>query len=185
MCLFFYADPYGIFFPFILAAALHELGHLLLCRCTGTVVCSISVTAAGAVIDVRFPSLPAEFFTALAGPLTNLLLAVCFLRHWILFALVNLFLAAYNLLPLPPLDGGRLLYLLLVKLCNECTAEKLSRAVGAVVLALLVSVGVAATCILHYGLGPCLMAATLLLKTGAAGERRGKIPCKTVPNAVQ
>jgi Zn-dependent protease len=73
--------------------------------------------------SVRWGSL----MTALAGPLTNLGLALCFALLFFVFRLVpgpshnialqflvtcmllNLFLAAFNLLPVPPLDGSHIL----------------------------------------------------------------------------
>ena len=67
-----------------------------------------------------------ELFCALAGPAVNVLLAVVSARgsgeRQLLFAGINLALALFNLLPLPPLDGGRAL------LCALCLHTEPDRA---------------------------------------------------------
>ena len=107
----------------LLAAALHELGHLTLLLCFGVPVEGVQLGAFGAVIRapgaVRL-SYPRELAVSLGGPAVNLcaapLLSALSARlrwewGWLL-AGANLLLGLYNLLPILPLDGARTLYLL-------------------------------------------------------------------------
>lgn len=165
-CLLFYINPNGIFLPFLLAATAHETGHMAVCWLSGGKIHSFRVSASGAEIVAEFSSFGGEMFSILAGPLVNLLLMVIFLQTRFQFALVNLFLAAYNLLPILPLDGGRILYLLLSRRW-PLVADKIMRTLTFVLTAGIVGWSVTATCVWHYGLWPCLFAAALLLKTGA------------------
>lgn len=105
---------------FLSAAALHEAGHLLALFICGAPVRRLKIGALGAVMDVesRQLSYGRESLAVLAGPLTNLLCAGLLLapaqRFETLYAFVgaNLVLGAFNLLPIRPLDGGRMLELL-------------------------------------------------------------------------
>lgn len=73
-----------------------------------------------------------EVLVAIAGPLSNVLLALLFalpgriylIQHQVLpegqlyiflavMVTLNIFLAAFNLIPIPPLDGSKILYLIL------------------------------------------------------------------------
>lgn len=109
------------FFGSILA---HELGHSLVAIRTGTPVRSITLFIFGGVAGMaREPSRAAhEFFIAIAGPIVSLILAALFFGLWQivppdtpLFALaewlslINLVVAAFNMLPGFPMDGGRVL----------------------------------------------------------------------------
>ena len=75
-----------------------------------------------------------ELLVAIAGPLSNIAIAIVFglivrfgfyrltpgflkLSAWVVF--VNLWLAIFNLLPLPPLDGSRILFSLLPYQSNK------------------------------------------------------------------
>ena len=75
-----------------------------------------------------------EFFTAAAGPLSNLVIAVIaglVLRFWylalpastanilVIIVVTNLVLAIFNLMPVPPLDGSKILFSLLPESANQ------------------------------------------------------------------
>ena len=117
--------------PLVLAACLlHELGHYLTIRLVGGDVRLIRLTAIGAEMVLARPlSYGREGVAALAGPLTNLLLAGLFCRwQWgQLFAGLNLVLGCFNLLPVVRLDGGRILSCLLSLLAGPEAAGWVQR----------------------------------------------------------
>ncbi len=103
---------------------LHELAHSFVAKARGMPVSSITLFIFGGVSNLREePKQPwHEFTMAFAGPLTSLVLAGIF---WVVLislyagqnnpvaatlfylAFINALLAAFNLLPAFPLDGGR------------------------------------------------------------------------------
>lgn len=107
-----YIDGQGVVFPALLACFLHEAGHYIAIEVMGGSVKYIRITLVGAEMRLeRSLSYGREMLAALAGPGINLVLALIFSRwNWgMLFAGVNLALAAFNLLPAGKLDGGRIL----------------------------------------------------------------------------
>lgn len=113
-----------LFFFFLV---LHELAHSLVAQSKGLEVREITLFALGGVSQMNEEpkSASSEFQVAIVGPLTSALLGVlCLagahllgdsLKHapagevlsWL--GLINLALAAFNLLPGYPMDGGRVL----------------------------------------------------------------------------
>lgn len=91
----------------------HELGHLSAMRLFGIKLYSLSFYGAGikitssAMDDI---AKSAQALVYLAGPLTNLFLAVLFCGD---LRAVNITLAIFNLLPIGYFDGGKLASLLL------------------------------------------------------------------------
>lgn len=125
----------GPVLPMVLAAAAaHELGHLAALGAFGARVGRIRLTAFGAEIsaDTRRLSYPREIFCTLAGPLVNLVLAVVLARLTgaLTLAGANLLLGCFNLLPVPALDGGRALDLMVSWLWDPMTADAVCRRVG-------------------------------------------------------
>lgn len=109
-----------------LSCGVHELGHYMTIRILGGDIKRIRLTAIGAEMVLRLPlGYWQEGLSALAGPGTNLLLALtCCERGGFAFAGLNLTLACFNLLPVGRLDGGRALYCTLALLTGPDTAAR-------------------------------------------------------------
>ena len=61
-------------------------------------------------------------------------------RQFEIFAMINIFLAIFNLLPVQPLDGGKLLHLTLLRLTPPRTAMRATGSIGLIVSVLWVPV---------------------------------------------
>ncbi len=160
------------------AAAVHEICHLTAIRLLGGQVDQIRIHLWGAQIDTRIPGKRRELLCAAAGPAGSLfMLHVChFLPKLALCAGIQ---GLYNLLPIYPMDGGRILEcaLFLLKIPNRqkiLHAAALLTCIGLIILA--------AVCSCRYSLGyfPYLIALIFLTRV-----IRRKIPCKRKPNRVQ
>ena len=118
----------------MLASAVHELGHFLVLRAFGARIRGFRVEMLGMVMetDMSRLSYPQELAATLAGPAANLLFAVLLGKYGGSFVLAgaNLALCLFNLLPLPPLDGGRTVELCLVWLCGIDRGEVLAGRLG-------------------------------------------------------
>ena len=127
-----------LFLSAVLAALEHEFAHSIAARSEGYCLDKILLMPYGAVISGDLSGIPpkAEAKVLLAGPLANAFTALAFAALWWLFpetypyteaaAEVSLSLFLVNLLPAYPLDGGRLLLLLLTPL-GEPRARLVSR----------------------------------------------------------
>lgn len=109
---------------FFVSILVHELAHSVIALAKGIPVRSVTLFLFGGVAQIgRRPDWPlTEFQIAIAGPIANVFLAVGFrtvehlvgdqfeqltvLANWL--AWINLILAAFNLVPGFPLDGGRI-----------------------------------------------------------------------------
>ena len=147
-----YTDTQGLLPAALCAAFAHELGHWVAIRLLGGRVCRLRLSAVGAeMVLERSLSYGRECFCAFAGPVVNLLLAVCFSRgtgEWALvFTGLNLALALFNLLPLPALDGGRaLLCVACLLLTDPGMAQRICRWVEGAALTLVCVLGGACMC---------------------------------------
>ena len=115
-------SPWEIAASVLLAALLHESGHLAALRAFRVPIEGLRLTALGAELYARGArrlSYAREMLVTLAGCGANLacgfLIALAARRlSWeggFLFAGAHFLLAAFNLLPIPPLDGSRALTL--------------------------------------------------------------------------
>lgn len=102
------ADESGVLPIFLLAAAVHECGHLLVLRLAGGTVQRLCLTACGAVLRCSLPPAPcARAAVCLAGPAASFALtAIASPLGAYRLAGASALLGLFNLLPIPPLDGG-------------------------------------------------------------------------------
>ncbi len=108
-----YFDSCGIFWPFLAAMTVHELAHAAVLLLLGGRIESVRLSFAQVELRTGLLSDRTELWSTAAGPGINLLCGWLF-RQWMpAFAAVSLLLALFNLLPVWPLDGGRLLRTLL------------------------------------------------------------------------
>ena len=179
----FYQSTSSFLVTFLLAAALHEGGHLLAARWRGVPVRALSMTAFGCILDFVDEALVRDrdlLWIAAAGPLCNLLFALLCVTPWVgrwrgaaLFGAEHLLLALFNLLPVFPLDGAVLCAGLLKPNVGERRAEQ-------VVLALSGGLGLAAVGAALWWGGDAGM--RLLLLAGWVGATSCK-KCLVIPAA--
>lgn len=108
-----YFDSCGIFWPFLAAMTVHELAHAAVLLLLGGRIESVRLSFAQVELRTGLLSDCTELWSTAAGPGINLLCGWLFRRWMPAFAAVSLLLALFNLLPVWPLDGGRLLRTLL------------------------------------------------------------------------
>lgn len=130
----------------LLPVAVHELSHILALLLLGQHITGFAIDARGLCICYDGTCTPAgHILAALAGPVGGAIYALAGLTEfgWLKqSAGLSLLLTAFNLLPLEPLDGGRVFRLLCVLTLGEARGEQLCRAVNSALLALLLAGGV-------------------------------------------
>lgn len=158
---------------------LHEFGHALVARRYGVPTRDITLYPIGGVATLEGRLEPrSEFAVALAGPAVNVALAAPPFAALLLtggrfagasivegFAVTNFAMAAFNLLPAFPMDGGRVVRSLLAQRMSVERATRIAATVGQVV-----AVGLFLTSL--FSGHPYLAFIAIFVFMGAAGERR-------------
>ena len=144
-----YLDGIHLFVQVLAACVLHEMGHCAAARSTGGRICALHLTAVGAEIgfDRTAPlSYAQDAWIAFAGPATNLIVAgVAVQVEANLLAGLNFSFGILNLLPICPLDGGRILGALLAYFLPE-QAEKILFGFSVLISGIFLGLGWAAWC---------------------------------------
>jgi stage IV sporulation protein FB len=132
LCLF---DNFGLMFPLLLSAVLHEIGHYAVIRLLGGRVMRLSLGITGACMEYEAVGLSYadEAIIAMAGPAVNIMAAFAFAGYAKLFCAseayffsgVSLSLGVFNLLPAQQLDGGRILYAFSAKAFDPNRAKQI------------------------------------------------------------
>lgn len=101
--------PGKLLVAWVLAAIIHEISHCIAIKAMRVEITYVQIGAFGAQIHTGPLDGFQELICAIAGPVGSLLITV-FYRHFPTLALCGLLQAAFNLLPIYPLDGGRALF---------------------------------------------------------------------------
>jgi Zn-dependent protease/predicted transcriptional regulator len=170
---------------------LHELSHCLVARRLGTPVRQITLFIFGGVSEMaqnQSNSPMTEFLTTIAGPLSSLVLGLLFAAVVALLKggldrlsvevlrylyYVNFLLAAFNLIPGFPLDGGRVLRSYLwYRSGNLRQATRSASRVGEIFAMMLMVLGLMSVLAMHIIPGVWLILVGLFLKSSAETEFR-------------
>jgi stage IV sporulation protein FB len=130
----------------------HEFGHIFTARAFGVPTLDVTLLPIGGVARLeRIPEAPhEEFLIAIAGPLVNVAIAFALVvltgatlnsadlaavdsTHIALadhLAVINIFLALFNMIPAFPMDGGRVLRALLASRVGFVRATELAASIG-------------------------------------------------------
>lgn len=162
----------------LLSAFLHECFHLICIRACGAQVYHISVGAGGAVIETSPMDPDAEAICALAGPFSGFLLFLL-IRVFPVLAICACVQTVFNLLPLYPFDGGRVLACMLLRIKNEHVSYLIELLLKWTVLTAFVFLSAIA---LIVGLGPVPLMCVLII---LIRNWKAKIPCKAAQQIVQ
>ena len=183
--LYWLDEGVGLLLWGLLACTVHELGHVAAALAFGGRADRLSLTAVGAELSFSY-RVPLTYgrdcLVALAGPAANLLLGGLFFvlgRH--LPAVLSLGVGAFNLLPILPLDGGRVLYGLLAEKLDPDWADRLLTAAAGCLVGLLAGTGIIAA-VQYANVTLLLTALWLLLRVlrhGGQGSESGwKCPAR-------
>jgi Zn-dependent protease len=130
-----------------IAVAFHELGHAAALKLMGAKIGEIRFSGVGLSMSWQFGSVgyPGEIIAIAAGPLMSFAIAyICSAlgAKFYEIAGISLIYGIFNLIPVSGLDGGGIVFSIAAMCGGIETAEKVSKALDLIILALMVPTGV-------------------------------------------
>lgn len=125
---------------------LHEIGHLITIKILGYSIYKIHILPFGLMIECNLnnnKSIMNEFLIYISGIVVNLFIIVIIKLYGfdIYYLKINLAIILFNIIPIIPLDGGRILLSLLSTKMRYKLAIKVSNVVGLICISLLILIG--------------------------------------------
>lgn len=167
LCILLLLLPLRWLIASLIAALIHELGHYTAVYIFGGTVHKFNINASGAIMKASGLNKAEEFISLFAGPLAGFIPMIAF-RTFPTIALCGMVQSLYNLLPISPLDGGKMLNLLI---CEFGGSDRCFHRIENLVLIVL---GLLCVYIFfHYRVSLFLFLVVLVFR---------KTPCKTQEN---
>ena len=164
--------PAGWVLGWLIAVTFHELCHFIVLKLFRINIYSIRVGINGTVMETEPMSALCECTAALAGPVGGLCLI--FVSRWApCVSICALLQSTYNLIPIFPLDGGRVIHRLL-------RSNKHTHIFELAVILLITALSVFLSIRFKLGLYPLFIPLLLFQKCGLI-----KYPCKLLKQIVQ
>ena len=163
MGVLYYFDPLDLFTSFFMAILLHEMGHILALLVYGVPVRQFRLELSGAVLVTGSMDYRREIICSIAGPLANLL-AQGLYGTYPVFAFACLLLATINLLPIYPLDGGRILRATLLLHHSESQMMTILYKTALYTAVFLLVIGTSLSLFFHAGIWPLLSCSLLFIR---------------------
>lgn len=152
--LFYFTRQIGVYSLLMIFALLHEIGHLIAGLLLGFKPSTMSIMPVGVSIDFNINTYEynkkikkgnrlnlKKLIIALAGPVTNLIIVlISFIiknEHSEMIIYANLLLAIFNLVPIYPLDGGRVMKNLLSIFVGKYKAIKYTNKISNIFICIL------------------------------------------------
>ena len=165
VCLLFVLDKNGALLYTLLAMAVHETAHIFAIKLCGGTVEEVGIRVFGMKIEVPELALmpyKKEIIIAAAGPLAGIICALlCLAAARILkttvldyFIGINVVITLINLIPVYPLDGGRIVLSASLLMFGERTGYAISHILAVISVAGMFSL--CAVCAMHNALNPTL-----------------------------
>jgi stage IV sporulation protein FB len=152
---FFIIKTWKIYLLFLIYALIHELAHLIVGEIVGFTIQKINIMPLGAYISFKigienynkkflkgtYCSIK-KIVVAMAGPVINIIFVFIYIRKYTILSYINLIIAVFNLLPIYPLDGGRILKHLLIILYGRRKGLKYINLISNIVASIVVILGI-------------------------------------------
>lgn len=162
--------PFKWFVAWLLAVSVHESCHIAALRAYGVDVVSLELGLQGACIRTP-PLMNGEELICAAAGLAGSLILCLFHKIFPQLALCGFVHLLFNLLPIFPFDGGRVLRCGLCLVFGQQITQNILKIIGTLVCALLLILALIGLCC--YNLGPLPIACAYI-----AVHNYRKIPCK-------
>lgn len=158
--------PIDFVINWLLAATLHEISHIIMLYILRIRIFQIQLKATGTYMETEPMTPKQEMLCALAGPLGGFM-GVILYRVNPYFAICSFLQSVFNLVPIYPTDGGRVLYSLLRLKLNEHAANVVLDLICFIIILTVILVGYLLMIRNGYSLGTmhivsCVFAVTLL-----------------------
>ena len=155
---------------FFVGLVCHELGHVITLLIFRIPIYEVNLRLTGAVIRHGFCSYRQEFLCAAAGPLANGLLCLFLKRQYPELAILSGLMGLANLLPVFPLDGGRMLRTVLLFRLEEENVSRIMEHLAFFVCCMLMVGACCLASIWQVGVWPIFTALIILWRVGNASR---------------